>query len=64
MNSKNWEILERDDDRGFETLAREVDDGWEVEVRFDDTRPPKRDSHSAKSRDEARKVGQEIFMTS
>ena len=63
MNNKDWETLERDADRGFETLAREVDGHWEVEVRFDDATPPVRDNQSATTREEARKVGQELFMT-
>lgn len=61
MNRMDWETLERDAERGFETLGREVDAGWEVEVRFDDATPPQ--SGTAATRDEARTVGQEIFMT-
>lgn len=62
MSNNDWEVLERDADRGFQTLARETNGGWEVEVRFDGAVEPRRDSRIAESRDEARKIGQEVFM--
>lgn len=62
MSNKDWEVLERDADRGFQTLAREAGNEWEVEVRFDDAKPPERASRTAATRDEAKKIGQEVFM--
>lgn len=63
MDVNNWESLERDETRGFEILGRERGLGWEVEVRFDSAIEPKRDSESAKSREEAKKVGRELAQT-
>ncbi|MBH04630.1 MAG: hypothetical protein CMP08_11020 [Xanthomonadales bacterium] len=62
MDVNDWQSLERDDKRGFEILGREQGMGWEVEVRFDGAIEPKRDSESAKDRQEAVKVGREIAM--
>ena len=62
MDVNDWQSLERDDKRGFEIQGREQGMGWEVEVRFDGAIEPKRDSESAKDRQEAVKVGREIAM--
>lgn len=62
MDVNDWESLDRDETRGFEILGRQKGSTWEVEVRFDGAIEPKRDSDSAKDRQEAIKVGHEIAM--
>ncbi|ROO27300.1 hypothetical protein SAOR_08980 [Salinisphaera orenii MK-B5] len=61
-NLTDWDTLERDADRGFEILGREVDGGWEVEVRFDDNTEPQRStgSRTPQTREEAIQMGREM----
>ena len=59
-NLTDWDTLERDADRGFEILGREVDGGWEVEVRFDDNTESRRTDRRPKTREEAIQTGQEL----
>ncbi|MES1925022.1 hypothetical protein [Salinisphaera sp. T31B1] len=59
-NLTDWQTLERDDTRGYEIMGREVEAGWEVEVRFDNEQAPKRPDNTPKTREEAIKTGQEL----
>lgn len=61
-NLTDWETLERDETRGFETLGREARNGWEIEVRFDNGAEPRRPDadRTPQSRDEAIETGREL----
>ncbi|GAB3677977.1 hypothetical protein [Salinisphaera aquimarina] len=61
-NQFDWETLERDTTRGFQILGREVENGWEIEVRFDNEQAPKQLSpkRTYMSREEAIITGREL----
>ena len=59
-NLADWETLERDETRGFETIGIENEDGWEIEVRFDDNTESRRTDRRPKTREEAIQTGQEL----
>ncbi|MES1927980.1 hypothetical protein SADO_01955 [Salinisphaera dokdonensis CL-ES53] len=61
-NMTGWETLESDDTRGHQILGREVENGWEIEVRFDNNAEPRRPAadRMPKTREEAIMTGQEL----
>jgi len=59
-NLSHWETLEHDETRGYQILGHEVEGGWEIEVRFDDERAPRRPESKPATRGEAIKTGQEL----
>jgi len=59
-NFTDWETLERDETRGYQILGKEAEDGWDIEVRFDNEQAPKRPDNRPKTRGEAIKTGQEL----
>jgi hypothetical protein len=59
-NLTDWETLERDETRGFETIGIENENGWEIEVRFDDATESRTTDRTPTSREEAIQTGREL----
>ena len=59
-NLTDWETLERDETRGFETIGIEKEGGWEIEVRYDDETESRTTDRTPKTREEAIETGREL----
>lgn len=58
---RDWEVLERNSERGFWIMGRQHANGWIVAVHFDDDMPVRHDNdHTYKKQEDAIAAGRAI----